>query len=232
MSAGKRARMKCTFLLLVFFAFAFVGCSKSDTENLPNDNGCIERILIAVTDHSMSRSDIETVHNLFKRNAIDDSKFRYYRYTHGTLQTLYPPFAKYDEKSVRVDQYANGVRIFNGDLVYHFLNDNSNFRGGNLTKGTSLNTLPRLNLKKIRVLFLTSIQQFDKAADKFSDSCFKAEFGYFNINGGTNNEQEVLVKAWRVTPKNSIFPSEYPVAFYYDNDGKLISYNNGIQTFK
>lgn len=238
--------MKSLFCIVIAYTLTLTACTKSITTDssittdplsatqkaLQDDNGCIERIIISATAHSIHVADIATVNNLFSSNGIDNSKFRYYWYVHDTFQTRYPPYTKYDEQAVRVDQYANGARIFTGDLVYTFWNNSFHYRGGNLTNGTSLDTVPKLSLGQIRKLFLNNIEQYDHAANKFKDSCFKAEFGYFNLNAGISYSQEVLVKAWRVTPKNSFFPSEYPVAFYQDNDGKPISYDNGIRTFK
>jgi hypothetical protein len=232
--------MKQLFWTASAFILTLTACTKSNftnsladtTEALQADNGCIERIVIPVTAHSINSLDVPTVNKLFTINGIDNSKFRYYRYIHDTLQTLYPSYTKYDQKTIRVDQYTNDVRIFTGDLVYNFLNNNFNYRGGNLTSGTSSDTVPQSTLGQIRKLFLDHIEQFDHAANKFKDGCFKAEFGYYNLKAGISYAQEVLVKAWRITPKNSVFPSEYPVAFYQDNDGTLISYDNGIRTFK
>lgn len=186
--------------------------SISTAKNLQEDKGCIERITIPLTAHSISTSDVPTVNNLFSSNGIDNSKFRYYWYIHDTLQTLYPPYTKKDQKTVSVYQYTNDVQIFTGDLEYNFLNNNFNYRGGNLTNGTSLDTVPKLTLGQIRKLFLGNIEQFDHAGDKFRDTCFKVEFGYFNLNAGISYAQEALVKAWRVSPKNSVSPSECPLA--------------------
>lgn len=223
--------MKNLFLIVITCTLVLVACTKSDTP-LQEDSGCIERVIIPVTAHSINKSDASTVNNLFSTNGIDNSKFRYFQYVHDTFQSLYPPYTKYDEQVVRTDQYTNDLRIFTDDLVYVFWNNSFHSSSGNLTNGTSLNTLPQLTLKQIRKLFLDDIEEFGKASNKFKDSCFKAEFGYFNINLGVSYTQEVLVKAWRVTLKNDVYPSEYPVAYYQDDDGKLISYDDGIRTFK
>ncbi len=223
--------MKRLFYILVVCSGTLLACSKSDTA-LQADNGCIERTFLTVTAHSINRSDVSIVNNLFSSNGIDNSHFRYYQYIHDTLKTLYPPYTKYDEKVVRIEQYINNQRIFTGTLVYHFLNDILKDSGGKLTGGTSLDTIPKLTLGQIRKRFIDDIEKFDHAGNIFQDTCFKAEFGYFNLNSGISNAQEALVKAWKVTPKNSTFPSAYPVAYYQDNDGKLINYDNGIRTFK
>jgi hypothetical protein len=232
--------MKQLLLTLMFFSLMFTACTKSDittasndaAKNIQEDNGCIERIVIPVTAHTINSPDVSTVNSLFSSNGIDNSKFRYYRYIHDTLQTLNPPYTKYDQKIVMVDQYTNNVRIFTGDLGYNFLNNSLNFRSGYFTNGTSLDTVPKLTLGQIRKMFLDNIEQFDHAPGDFKNSCFKAEFGYYNLNAGISYAQEVLIKAWRVTLKNSVFPSEYPMAFYQDANGKLIYYDNGTRTFQ
>lgn len=209
----------------------FTSCSNS-IDDLPEDNGCVERVVVPVSAHSINAADVPTINNLFSKNGIDNSNLRYFRYRHDTLQTQYPPYAQYDQKLVSVDQYVNGVRVFLAGRNFLFLSDNLNFQSSNPTNGTSLNTTPKLNVQQLRKLFLDNIEQFDHEATKYKDSCFKCEFGYYNLNAGISNAPETLVKAWRVTPKNSIAPSEYPLAFYKDDNGELIYYDNGIRTFR
>lgn len=218
--------------MVITFVLLMAACTKSDRANLPEDKGCIDRLVLLVTASSINSSDLQTVDALFRSNSIDNSRFRYFQYVHDSLQTLYAPYAKYDEKTVRVDQYTNGLRIFTGDLVYNFLDNRFHFRGGDLTNGTALNTTPQLTLGQIRKLFLGHIEAFDHVLARYTDSCFKAEFGYYNIHAGISNSKELLVKAWRVTPGNSIYSSEYPMAYFQDDGGGLIYYDNGIRTFK
>lgn len=206
--------------------------SCSSSIDLPEDNGCVERVIIPVSAHTINPADVPTINSLFSKHAINNSNLRYVRYRHDTLQTLYPPYAQYDQKLVTVDQYVNGVRVFLAGMNFLFLKDSLSFQTLNPTKGTSLNTVPKLNVRQLRKLILDDIEQFDHDADRYKDSCFKCEFGYFNLNGGTSYVPEVLVKAWRVTLKNSIAPSEYPMAFYKDDNGELIYYDNGIRTFR
>src|SRR6266496_3198887 len=152
--------MKLFFLLAVSFTVTIAACTKSDDKlSLAGDDGCIERVFIQVNDHAINGSDLVTVHNLFVNNGIDDNKFRYYKYTYDTFQTLYPPYTQYDQKNVRVDQYTNGLRILNADLVYTFWNNSFHYRGGNLATGTSLDILPKLTISQIRKLFLDDIER-------------------------------------------------------------------------
>ncbi|PSL25879.1 hypothetical protein [Chitinophaga ginsengisoli] len=221
--------MKNAFRTAIICIMIFSACSKHENNVLPEDNGCIERIYLPVTAHSVSSADVTTINGLFSNNQIANGNLRYYKYSRDIFQTLYSPYTKYDQQIVEVNQYTNGLRIFVRDLSYSFWDQRFHLRSGEITKGTSLDTLHQLTLPQLRGLFLASVQQFDKAADKFKDVCLKAEFGYYNLNIGVSYAPEVLVKAWRITPLNSVYPSEYPIAYYQDN-GKLISYDNGIQT--
>ena len=228
---GKTRIMKKALSLMIASLVVFASCRKP-AGTLPEDNGCGERVIIPVSAHNINPADVSTANNLFSKNGIDNSQLRYNRYRHDTLETLYAPYTKYDQKNIRVDQYTNGVRIFYGEMTFHFLNDSLSFQAGVPTKGTSLNTIPTLNARQLRKLFLHDLERFDRAADKYKDTCFKCEFGYYNLNVGIGNAPERLVKAWRVTSKNLTAPSKYPEAFYKDENGDLISYDNGIRTFR
>jgi hypothetical protein len=226
--------MNRLFWLSLTCLLVFISCKKSNlSNNLAEDNGCVERIRVSVTAHGIPAAEITIVNELFRTNGIDNSRFRYNQYRNDSFQTLYSPYTKYDEKIVGVDQYVNGLRLFRGDLAYIFWNDQLNHQSGALSNGTNLGTFPHLTTGQVRKLFLSDLEHFDNAGDKFKDSCFKAEFGYYNLNSGISYAAENLVKAWKLTPKYTD-PGwgEYPIAFYQDGDGKLISYNNGIETFK
>lgn len=205
-------------------------CTKSSKDSLAEDNGCIDRIIIPVTAHAINNADILVANNLFQNNNLDNANLRYYRYTHDSIQTYYPPYTKLDEKVVRVDQYTKGLRIMTGDLVFDFINDSFYFMAGYLTQGTRLDTKPHLNLGQVRKLFINDVDQFDHKADYYKDRCLKAEFGYYNLNVGMGGPIENLVKAWKVTPKSTSYPSEFPVGYYQD-DGKRIYYFNGMESF-
>lgn len=215
--------MKNTFTLLTACLVICAACGKSG-DRFTKDNGCVEQVTVPAPAHSINPAMVPTINNLFSKNGIDNSRFRYYRVTHDTLQTQYPPFTKYDRYVIRVDQYTNGVRIFYGEMIFHFLNDSLSYQSDNLTKGTTLDTVPKLSIRQLRKLFLDDLQRFDNARNKYNGVCFKCEFGYYNLNIGKHNAPEQLVKAWRVTPKDH----EYPVAFYKDDNRGLIRYDNGI----
>lgn len=219
-------------ILLTFTAICFFSCSKDNGRTADSPTTCIERIYIPVNAHSVSAADVALIDDLFERNNIDNSRFRYYRFERDTLQTSFPPYERYEKKWIRVNEYSNSLRILNADLVFQFKNDVFSFRAGETSNGTTLGTTPSLKLDEIREMFLGHIEEFDKNSAQYADSCFKAEFGYFNLNAGISNSTEELVKAWRVTLKNSVAPTEFPVAYYQDANGELIYYDNGIRIFK
>jgi len=220
--------MKRFLHILSITSMVLLSCNKGDMIKLEEDNGCIERRILRVDQHGVSIADIVTINNLFISNNIDINKYRYYKYDHDSVQTYFPPFARFDSKLVRVDQYANELRIFNAGRIFIFKNDVIDHIGGNATNGTSLNTNPKLKIAQVRKLFIDAIEQYDHKGSQYKDTCLSAEFGYYNLNAGTGNSTEVLIKAWRVTRKNSTYPAEYPVAYFRDDDGKLIYYFNGI----
>jgi hypothetical protein len=221
--------MKTNYLTFVIFILSLNSCVRENLLPLQEDNGCIEKIVVPVNAHTIGAADIPIVNELFAKNGIDNSKYRYYQYSHDSIQTLFPPYTKFDSKVVRVDQYANGLRIFFSDMVLNFKNEDINYIGGHLSKGTTLNTSCRLTLGQLRKLFNDAAEHDGYKADQYKEACLKAEFGYLDLNAGKPAYTENLIKAWRITPKDSEYPSEYPVAYFQDDDGKLISYDNGIR---
>ena len=228
--------MKHTILPLLFLVSTLCACKKDDvpTAAAQEDNGCVEWKKVLVTDHSgysINSLNIPIINALFLSNNINKTNFRYVHYFHDSTQTYFAPYIKFDDKVVQVKEFTNGLEIFSSNRLFQFRDNILAFTDGKPTKGTSLNAMPKYTSAQIRAMFLGHIQQFDFNGDQYKDSCFSAQFGYFNLNTGVGNLPEKLIKAWKITPKESIGPSEYPIAYYQDNDGKLIFYNNGIESF-
>jgi hypothetical protein len=217
--------MKKLLIALFFLMTTFYACKKANAI-LPEDDGCIERLVIPVTSHgTLSDSDYNLVTSLFISNGIASPDFRYTRTYHDSAKTYN---GTYDLRNVYIIQYTNGLPVFPESLNYLFKNGVFDNVSGRLTNGTNLNTVPALALGQLRKLFRDDIEQFDHTGNQFKDSCFNAEFGYFNLNAGTANNSENLVKAWHLTPKYN----SYPEAYYQDNNGQRIYYFNGMETFK
>ena len=223
--------MKNNISILLFLSIILGSCSKDiesgeNYKQIPADNGCIEKITIPVSSQgTLTNADYNLILSLFSSNGISRPNFRYTRTYRDSVQTYN---GVYDFRNVFIIQYTNGLPIFRESLNYSFKNGIFNSYSGQLTNGTSLNTISALSLAQLRKLFIDDIELFDQKGGQFKDSCFKAEFGYFNLNAGTGNPSENLVKAWHLTPA---FYS-YPEAYYRDGSGDRIYYFNGIQTFK
>ena len=158
------------------------------------------------------------------RNGIDNSKLRYYQYTNDSLQTYFPPYTKFDEKLIRADQYANGVRLFEHGVVYNFKDNIFDFANGIVTEDIMLDTISKQTLARLRKLYISDLEQFNHIGASFKDSCLKAEFGYYELTSGSGNDKKLWVKAWKLTPKNT----DYPQGYYQDEDGNRIAYSDGI----
>ena len=222
--------MKINFLVTVLvLAPLLLACSKADTlPALPIDQGCSEISIVPVTEHSLSSSEVVTANSLFARNNLDSRNYRYVRYLRESVQTYYPPYASFDSQLVGVEEYTNGLPIFTGQSTFHFKNGVFDFRSGHPASGPRLNTVLTLNAGQLRSRFSATVAQFDLSRPILWLQCVSAEFGYYDLNAGSGNTTENLVKAWKITLKNQA----YPLAYFEDNDGKLIYYDNGIRTFR
>ena len=227
--------MRTYYIALIFLTATLFSCKKENKENYLTDDTCVEWKKVTVTDHSgytINNSNIQIINTLFSANNIDKSRYRYYYYSNDSVQTYFPPYARFDQKIVRIKEFTNGLEIFTGHILFHFKNNVFDLQNGNPTNGTPLSTTSNLTVQQVRTLFLGHIEQFDQRGDFYRDSCFCAEFGYFDLNAGISNAPENLIKSWKITLKNKIYPFEIPIAYYQDDDAKLIYYDNGIRTFR
>ncbi|MES1224176.1 MAG: hypothetical protein ABUT20_52265 [Bacteroidota bacterium] len=214
------------FILLFVLAFSAACDKDSAPESLTlQDDGCINRIVIPVTSQgALSDSDFSLVNHLFSANGINFQNFRFSRTYRDSAHFINGSF---DYRSVYIIQYTNGLPIFFESLNYLFRDGVFDSFTGNLTHGTSLDTIPTLKLSRLRKLFIDDIQKFDHQGILYEDSCVHAEFGYYDLNKGVPNTNEKLVKAWHLTLARSV----YPQAVYQDNAGQRIYYDNGFVSF-
>jgi len=222
--------MKQNYLYLLLSSALIISCQKEPEQGSPppgEDDGCIERIHSPVTAHSINTADILTADSLFSANAIDKTNSRYSWYTHDSVQTYYPPFVKYDEKIVVVEQYSKGIWATYTQILYYFKNNVLSFTNGTPLSANPLDTSAgNLNIKQLRKLFMDDNIAYQMG--KYKDSCYTAEFVYYNQNPGYGN-QERLIKAWKLSIKgrSTSYTNDVPVG-YYQMDGKRIWYTNGI----
>ena len=204
-------------------ACALVTASCSKSKSTPHDSGCIERIVIALSDPGLTSSQIQTADSLFNVNHIDHSNYRYYWFEADTFRSQASPNTLHLQTMVMLDQYANGLRIFNDQLTYTSIDGAFTYISGTPTPGTSLDTVPSQALPRLRAQFTADLPKTG-ISPIYEDSCYTAEFGYYNI--APYNTPENLIKAWRVTIHSSAaYPYNYATAaIYKDSNGQFISW--------
>ncbi|MBO9199467.1 MULTISPECIES: hypothetical protein [Niastella] len=227
-----KAMVKYLLSSLIVTLLVLVSCEK-DENTIPDgeDYGCIQRVYVKAKDHTISGADVAIVDNLFSKNKIDYSIFRYYEFRHDTIQDSYPPYTKRDRKWVRVDQYSRDLRIFNAERVFAFYNDTlpePDFYQRTLGPYTpQLDTTPNLSLPRVRRLFAYNLDRHlpldsNSVRINYSDTCFSAEFGFYK-EIVDKHETIKFHKAWRVFKKNS--KNDRPVGYYDDETGKQIAFS-------
>jgi hypothetical protein len=223
----KYPAMKNISLLLSACVLITASCSKSHTSP---DNGCIERLVLKQSDPLLAPSQMHSADSLFDANHIDHSNFRYLLYSSGSVNG-------HLEQNVPVDQYLNGLRLFNSHITYQFFDgvlDPSIYTWQpRPSLGTTLDTVPHLTLPRLRALFTRDLNAHKGyVSPGVTDSCYQAEFGYYNT--AVNPAPESLVKAWLVTVKKLGsgltfgFPPSEPYAIYSDSDEKLIAFSGYV----
>ncbi len=210
--------MKWICCILLFALVAVVSCKKNNV--IGSDNGCISRI----SAHYITGADSLAAVKLFQQNNIPYNNLAFERIilndtiTSGSGSSVY--------QHIFVLQYFNGLQLFFSDIGYHFNGGVFQSSSGTRYSSINLNTVPLLSLPQIRKLYVGELRKDSYKTDlNYKDSCLVAEFGYYNLN--TTGTVPGFVKAWRVSPKNST----YPQALFQDNNGRTISYYNGLTTF-
>jgi hypothetical protein len=189
--------------------------------------------VIKLSDPGLDAAQIKTADSLLDINLIDHSNLRYYKFSADSFATWQS--LPYVDKTVWMDQYVNGLRIFNDEMEFRFPR-------GQLyksiwhspTKGTQLDTIPSLSLSQLRMKFTAQLLQYPYSTlPNATDSCYKAEFGYYNLS--KVGEPEKLVKAWRVTIYSATATMYWPFGFGYPYDDPPIAYyedNGGLIWFQ
>jgi len=209
--------MKANGVSFVLIILTFLACKKS----LEEDNGCVHKLVIPVSAQgTLSTSDYNLINALFTTNGINHSNLRPIRTYRHSMQTYN---GVHDFRNVHVLEYTKGLPIFTGTLNYSFKDDIFESYAGRLLSGTTPGIIPSLSLGQLRKLFIDDIELYNHLGNQFKDSCVNAEFGYFNLNSGTGDTTEKIVKAWHLTPSHNA----YPEAYYQDN-GQRIYYFDGI----
>ena len=222
--------MRNILLFLTAATISVTSCSKS-SHNGSLDNGCIERVYIKLSDPVLTPAQIRTADSLLDAIHVNHSNYRYLSLREDSIIGHFYRF-------LFADQYANGLRLLNSQIYYVFHDGVFQFPSVPSTHGTTLDTTPSLGLAHLRTLFSNDLKKREMGGSISPgnrDSCYKAEFGYYNI--AASNAPENLIKAWRVSIKYTGrgpdygYPQDYPYAYYKDSNGQLIAFAGVVVPF-
>ena len=220
--------MKNALLGALLLVPLLLACAKADNSPaLPTDGGCSVISSVPLNSSGLSPAEQVRANALFDGNRIDHQNFRFWQYQRDSL-SIYPAPTRVMSEVVRVEGYANGLKIFTSAFNYIFWNGALHYVAGTPSHGVPLDTRASLTPAQLRGLFLATIARVDPTRTDVQNRCVSAEFGYYNLNEGTSSRTENFIKSWKVTQQGQ----KYPYAYYQDSDGQLIYYDNGIRTYR
>jgi hypothetical protein len=212
--------MNKTFILLGACALMATACNKSHVPaSVPSDDhGCIERGYTDKNSPGLSPADIKLVDLLMTVNHLDYSRLRYYDYkVHAS------PNGRFTQV-ILADQYVNGRRIFNAGRSFVFANGVLEFETGKIITSGDPVKRESLTLTQLRSLFTRDILQiYGVNLQHLVDSCYRAEYGYYNVAGEYAKPQ--LVGAWLVTLRSYDRHGNILAGYYHDTDGRLLGFS-------
>jgi len=222
--------MKYLLSLVIATLLVITSCRKHHDDV---DFGCIERTYFKAKEHTISSADVSTADKLFSKTTIDNSKLKYYRLEHDTLQDDYAPYTKHDRKIVWTLQYERGITIFNQPRVFVFLDDTLSVRNSTKTDVSAMlsgmDTIPHSSLPRVRKLFRNYLETFfpmdnnSKRID-YTDTCFKAEFGWLKQIVGARGQGTEWCPVWRVFKKNSANNGPEAYSYFHDRTGEKLAF--------
>jgi len=198
------------FALLILLALA--SCKK-EKALAKIDYGCISQSQLL---SRISPADSVTVYGLFQASHLS---------TDSLVFNDYDPHWQMDDdlvynyyQVVNAVQIKNGLPVFYGDVSIQFTDGFANSVQGKYDFVVDLPHKPSFNYQKLRAIYLDEGINQNHIDAAFRDSCFTAQFGYYNLSRDTPWVAPKLVTAWKVRPKGS----KYPVGYFKDSDGSPI----------
>lgn len=201
-------------LLGIFLLVGLNSCKKEESLNQLNVNYIHDNPETI----ALPEKDWNKIKALFEFNNLEYSNYIFYNLQTDELMNHH----------VRCYQFINNLKIFTGSLIFHFdKNDNFYFLTGDLINKIDLNTKPSMNQNDLRDIYLSELTKASINFHKLNiaKNGINIEFGYYDLNIGISNVNQLFTKAWKVKPQNT----EYPFIFVDDNTSKIIYYENGIR---
>lgn len=196
--------------LILFVSIVLLSCKKDST------GGCISQVNGPVPVSAADMAAIQALLNSNNLTATNQVFVVFRSYPGADPQSTY----QYAEST----QIRNGLPIFYGDIVYDFMNNISQGVSGKAYGNISLDNKSSRSISGLRQLFLNEAINKQGLNKSFSDSCYVAQLGYFNINLFTNDTTTNFVKAWQVRPMHSL----YPQCYIRDDNGSTLYFDSGI----
>lgn len=202
-------------LSLIVFAIAILAsCRKEGSSNCISQASLLQQV---------SGTDDDTVQMLMRSNnlSVNNKQFlTYISYNEPNSQNQPVKF-----QVVTADQFSNGLPIFSSYLFYTFENGLLSSLEGKIYGKVNLDTRPSLALSAVRQLFINEAINKQGVSSAYKDSCYVAQFGYYDLNITSADTSANFVKAWEVRPKNS----QYPRCYIRDDNKATIFFDSGLR---
>lgn len=125
-------------------------------------------------------------------------------------------------------QYVNNLRVFSGDLIYHFGGTGKLYwLTGTYTDKIEISSIPSLQVEDLKKIYRKSIEtdtHYSSSSESIFSGCVICELGYYDMNAGTAILTPSWCLSWSIHPYNT----DYPKGIINDSNGFVIKYDNGI----
>jgi hypothetical protein len=204
--------------LIIFIAASILASCKKDGNKGP----CIEQNQGLP---SVSQSDLAGINMLFQNNNLSVSNQAFFYYSSGYTQS---GNSQVPYQVAEATQLRNGLPVFYSTVNYVFLNGSLTALSGKVYGAISLDNKSTLSLPVLRQLFLNEAINKQGIDATFKDSCYVAQFGYYDLNRPDAIDTAAnFVKAWEVRPGHSF----YPQCYIRDDNSATIFFDNGLRPF-
>lgn len=137
-----------------------------------------------------------------------------------------------NDNGLRVNcyQFSNNLKVFSNPLVCIYKSGSySHYIGDVINNSIELNTIADMIIDEVVDIYVTELNNDEAISEETReitmDNCLNCEFGYWDLNVSTGNNEMDFVKAWKVNPTDS----SIPYAIIGDSTGHVIYYDNGIR---
>jgi hypothetical protein len=203
-----------TYIFCTLLIACCLSCEKDS-----NHDYCVNRIRHSTSSTSLTPEELNTVEYLFEKNHIDHDNYLFYRFVTDEGGHHY----------VGCSQIINHQMVFTNTLNFCFdENDNYYYLSGTKVNKIHLDALPHTNQNAVIEKFLGEIAKdgfYESSLEEIKGGCFDLEFGYYDLNAGTNSTSMNFIKVWMVTTHGY----DYPIAYIDDTKGTTLYYDNGIR---